>query len=63
MRAPTTGYAPPLTGAYAIPYEGSVCGRVLRERAMASSSRWLHYERSADLGKYWARLSPVVRAG
>src|ERR1700676_1559244 len=31
----------------------SVCrGRVLSERAMASSSRWVHWERSADLGKY-----------
>jgi hypothetical protein len=31
----------------------SVCrGRVLRERAMASSSRWVHWERSDDFGKY-----------
>jgi hypothetical protein len=37
-----------------------VCrGRVLSERAMASSSRWVHCDRSADLGRYW-RSSPLV---
>ena len=37
-----------------------VCrGRVLSERAMASSSRWVHCERSVDLGRYW-RSSPLV---
>src|SRR5271165_2720738 len=30
-----------------------VCrGRVLRERAIASSSLWVHWERSDDFGKY-----------
>src|SRR5262245_57667464 len=37
-----------------------VCrGRVLSERAILSSSRCVHCERSVDLGRYW-RSSPLV---
>jgi hypothetical protein len=32
---------------------------VLSERAMASSWRWVHWDRSADLGRYWRRR-PLV---